>query len=78
LRRGASSSLVRRFQSFSRSAGSKVGAEAEAILAHVVEVLGDEPYKTDYWAPTPGNAGHAAAILLGWAKLYPDATFEVH
>jgi len=56
----------------------RTGAEAEAILAHVVEVLGDEPYKTDYWAPTPGNAGHAAAILLGWAKLYPDATFEVH
>ena len=46
------------------------------ILEHVVEVLGDKPYP-DYWAPTPGNAGHAAAILLKWARLHPDATFEV-
>jgi hypothetical protein len=32
---------------------------------------------TDYWAPTPGNAGVAIARLLAWAKQYPDATFRV-
>lgn len=31
----------------------------------------------NYWAPTPGNAGFALNILLGWAKQYPDSTFEV-
>lgn len=30
-----------------------------------------------YWAPTPGNAGYALSILLGWARQYPDAVFEV-
>ncbi len=29
-----------------------------------------------YWCPTPGNAGHALAILLEWAKQHPDAVFE--
>ncbi len=38
--------------------------------------LTDKPYK-DYWAPTPGNAGKALAILLDWAKLHPEAVFEV-
>lgn len=30
----------------------------------------------DYWAPTPGNAGHALNILLQWAKKYPEAVFS--
>jgi len=33
---------------------------------------------TDYWAPTPGNAGFALSILLEWAKLHPKATFKVY
>ena len=32
----------------------------------------------DYWLATPGNAGYALAVLLGWALLNPDAIFEVH
>src|SRR4029077_6146288 len=31
----------------------------------------------DYWAPTDGNAGYAASILLGWAKQHPEATWRV-
>lgn len=30
----------------------------------------------DYWADTPGNAGFALAILLGWARLHPAAVFQ--
>lgn len=32
----------------------------------------------DYWAETPGNAGYALSILLGWAKEHPDAKFKVN
>ena len=32
----------------------------------------------DYWQPTQGNVGHALNVLLGWAKLYPSAVFEVN
>ncbi len=28
-----------------------------------------------YWAPTSGNAGYALNILLGWAKIHPDAVW---
>lgn len=31
----------------------------------------------DYWEATPGNVGHELNILLGWARLYPDAVFVV-
>lgn len=47
------------------------------VLTRVVEVLGNKPYAPDYWAPTPGNAGHAASILLKWALRYPEATWRV-
>lgn len=62
-------------------------------LEKAVEVLGDKQYVeypdgfmlggknpkgvVNYWAPTPGNAGHALSILLTWAKQHPDAHFEV-
>lgn len=32
---------------------------------------------SDYWAPTPGNAGYALSILLKWSQDNPDAVFEV-
>ena len=48
------------------------GKETEAVLEAAVNELGTRQYK-DYWAPTPGNAGHALSILLKWARLYPDA-----
>jgi len=72
--------LVPKFLGFEFSIGflnNRKALYTIAYLEHVVEVLGDKTYP-DYWAPTPGNAGHAAAILLKWARLHPDATFEVH
>lgn len=46
------------------------------LLTAVVLFLGTRRH-SDYWAPTPGNAGHAASILLGWAKQHPDAKWRV-
>ena len=59
-------------------------------LEKAVNTLKDKPYFSDrnnaygkivsvidYWAPTPGNAGHALNILLKWAKQHPQARFEV-
>lgn len=51
-------------------------SETIPTLMRVVEVLGDRPNR-DYWAPTPGNAGHAATVLLKWAKQYPDGIWRV-
>lgn len=34
-------------------------------------------YIVDYWAPTMGNAGHMAAVLLDWANLHPEAVWRV-
>jgi hypothetical protein len=44
-------------------------------LAAAVEKLGTHRY--DDYAPTAGNAGVALDRLLGWARQYPDAVFEV-
>lgn len=33
-------------------------------------------YVIDYWAPTMGNAGYVAAILLDWALLHPEAVWS--
>jgi len=30
----------------------------------------------DYWAPTMGNAGYVASILLDWALLHPEAVWR--
>ena len=54
----------------------KKAADVIALLERGVEKLGDEP-DADYWAATPGNAGHALAILLGWARQHPSARFFV-
>ena len=45
-------------------------------MEEIVRKCGTREFK-DYWAPTPGNAGFALNILLGWAKQYPDAIGEV-
>lgn len=44
-------------------------------LAEAVEKLGTDR-DVDYWAPTSGNAGYFMAMMLDWARQYPDATFE--
>lgn len=44
-------------------------------LEFAVKELGAIKY-SDYWAPTPGNAGHALLILLGWANQHPKAIWQ--
>jgi hypothetical protein len=44
-------------------------------LEKAVEILGTRQY-SDYWAATPGNAGHALNILLQWAKQHPEGYFS--
>jgi hypothetical protein len=46
-------------------------------LERVVRLLGDRPYEKDYWAPTPGNAGLACAVLLSWAVQHPEGIWRV-
>ena len=46
------------------------------MLEQVVDKLGSTP-TSDYWEPTNGNVGRAALRLLTWAKLHPDAKWEV-
>ena len=46
-------------------------------LRSAVRALGDNP-SNDYWAKTPGNAGHALAVLASWAEAHPDGVFCVH
>lgn len=45
-------------------------------MEEIVTATGIKPDR-DYWASTPGNAGYALNILLGWARLYPDAIWHV-
>ena len=54
----------------------KYAKDTIPALTKVVEKCGTNTYK-DYWAATPGNAGSIAALLLDWAKLYPDGVWEV-
>jgi hypothetical protein len=46
------------------------------ILEDTINKLGIEQ-DTNYWKPTPGNAGYALSILLKWAKQHPNAHFSV-
>jgi hypothetical protein len=48
----------------------------KALFRDDEEVDEELSNSVDYWAETPGNAGHALNILLRWAKQFPDATFE--
>lgn len=54
--------------------GQRAGDTIERLVK-AVEELGTQQYK-DYWAPTPGNAGHALSILLKWAREHPEAVWE--
>ena len=55
----------------------KTGAEMMPELEKAVAQLGTKT-SGDYWEDAPGNAGHALAILLIWAKQHPEGIFEVH
>lgn len=50
---------------------------AVAAFDPLVTRLGTKQYP-DYWAPTPGNAGHTLKVLLDWCRLHPDAVIQVH
>ncbi len=54
----------------------KTGGETIKMLEAAVGELGTMQFR-DYWAPTPGNAGYALNILLGWARQYPDGVWEI-
>jgi len=45
-------------------------------LERAVSVLGTTRDE-DYWAKIEGNAGAPLALLLAWARQYPDAIFRV-
>lgn len=45
-------------------------------LTKAVKALGVD-FSGDYWIATPGNAGKALATLLSWAKIHPEAIWEV-
>ena len=61
---------------FRDSLHSKRAGDTIESLRDVVAKLGTKRWH-DYWAPTPGNAEHAASILLKWAQQHPDAVREV-
>lgn len=54
----------------------KTGKQAIPYLKNAIFMLGTQRHY-DYWAATPGNAGHALAVLLTWAEQYPAATFII-
>ena len=54
---------------------NRTGEECIPRLHAAVRALGTM-ISDDYWDPVPGNAGAILSVLLGWAKLYPDAVFQ--
>ena len=44
-------------------------------LQQAIDELGTDQFE-NYWAPTPGNAGHALNILLRWARQHPNAIWQ--
>ena len=62
--------------SVSEELDGKTAEDTIPILEKAVFKFGTVRTK-DYWEPSPGNVGYACNILLGWARLYPDAIWEV-
>ena len=52
------------------------GKQTIPILSDLVDRCGTRKHK-DHWAPTPGNAGSIAALLLHWATLNKEAIWNV-
>lgn len=59
-----------------RSLDGATARDTIGILRDAVATLGTER-DSDYWASTPGNAGHALSVLLRWAEAHPDAVWRV-
>ena len=54
----------------------KTAADTVTRLENAIAKLGTLCH-SNYWAATPGNAGHTIAVLLGWAKQHPTAMWKV-
>lgn len=54
----------------------RTAMETSSMLHAAVAELGDNP-SGDYWEATPGNAGHALAVLMDWAEHHPHAVWRV-
>ncbi len=61
---------------FKKDLDGMVAGDTIKELERVVAKLGTTQ-SNDYWAPTPGNAGHAVNTLLGWARQHPTAKWAV-
>lgn len=55
----------------------KCAVDTIEVLNKLADILPCKPYKADYWAPTPGNAGAVVHRLLSWARSHPDAVWRV-
>jgi hypothetical protein len=55
----------------------KTALDTAVQLAAAVRMLGDER-SSDYWAATPGNAGHVLSILATWALEHPHGIWRVN
>jgi len=54
----------------------KTAKETLERLITAKNILIDDP-SDNYWAETPGNAGHALAVLVSWAKQHPKGIWRV-
>lgn len=52
------------------------GRASETLLVPAVAQLGVKQ-DADYWAATPGNAGHALSIMLAWALQHPTGVWHI-
>ena len=59
-----------------RMLDGRTGKDTAHLLDIAFQRLGTVRDK-DYWAATRGNAGYALFILHGWAKIHPNAKWEV-
>lgn len=58
-----------------RSLYGKRAGDCIPDLERAVAMLGTVR-ASNYWESSAGNAGYALSILLGWARLHPDAVFD--
>lgn len=57
--------------------GRKAVDTIEELQAFVDKWPNARPYKSDYWAPTPGNAVAAIKRLLSFATQNPNGTWHI-
>lgn|SRR5487761_553168 len=70
------SKIYLEFEFSLRDLHGQKASETIEKLQEIVSSLGTDKDQ-DYWAATPGNAGHTLSILLKWARQYPECIWEV-